>query len=68
MLQKHINFLKMIKEDYLDYFSRNTHTEKKAVKMLILRLKRGESVALFGKNGAGKSTITKNDNRCMLSN
>lgn len=33
--------------------------EKKAVNDVCFKIKRGESVALFGKNGAGKSTILK---------
>ena len=35
------------------------HKEKKAVNNASFAIKRGESVALFGKNGAGKSTILK---------
>lgn len=35
------------------------YTEKKAVNQVNFAIKRGESVALFGKNGAGKSTILK---------
>lgn len=33
--------------------------EKKAVNDVSFQIKRGESVALFGKNGAGKSTVLK---------
>ena len=33
--------------------------EKKAVNDVSFEIKRGESVALFGRNGAGKSTILK---------
>ena len=33
--------------------------EKKAVNDVSFEIRRGESVALFGKNGAGKSTILK---------
>ena len=35
------------------------YKEKKAVNNVSFDIKRGESVALFGKNGAGKSTILK---------
>lgn len=35
------------------------YTEKKAVNDVNFEIKRGESVALFGRNGAGKSTILK---------
>lgn len=35
------------------------YQEKKAVDNVSFQVKRGESVALFGKNGAGKSTILK---------
>lgn len=34
-------------------------TEKKAVNQVSFEISRGESVALFGRNGAGKSTILK---------
>lgn len=35
------------------------YTEKKAVNNVNFEIRRGESVALFGRNGAGKSTILK---------
>ena len=35
------------------------HSEKKAVNEVSFEIKRGEAVAIFGKNGAGKSTILK---------
>ena len=35
------------------------YKEKKAVNDVSFKIERGESVALFGKNGAGKSTILK---------
>ena len=35
------------------------HTKKKAVDNISFSVKKGESVAIFGKNGAGKSTVLK---------
>lgn len=44
----------------LSVFSKRVpHKEKKAVDNVSFEIRRGESVALFGKNGAGKSTILK---------
>ena len=40
-------------------FKNVAHKEKRAVNNVSFAIKRGESVALFGKNGAGKSTILK---------
>jgi UDP-N-acetylglucosamine 2-epimerase (non-hydrolysing) len=48
------------KRRLLSVFSKKvTYTEKKAVDGVTFRVKQGESVALFGRNGAGKSTILK---------
>lgn len=41
------------------FSSKVKYKENKAVKKLSLEVRRGESVALFGRNGAGKSTILK---------
>ena len=40
-------------------FKKINYNPKKAVNNVSFEIKRGESVALFGKNGAGKSTILK---------
>ena len=40
-------------------FKKTAHKEKRAVNNVSFEIKRGEAVALFGKNGAGKSTILK---------
>ena len=41
------------------FFKKVPYKEKKAVNNVSFNVKRGESVAIFGKNGAGKSTILK---------
>ncbi len=41
------------------FFKGIPYKEKKAVNNVSFSVKRGESVAIFGKNGAGKSTILK---------
>ena len=48
------------KQRFLGIFSKKIkYKENKAVNDLSFCVKKGESVALFGKNGAGKSTIMK---------
>lgn len=61
---KHVTKMyKLFKNDkqrFKAVFSKNTKYKKKiAVNDLSFQIKKGESVALFGKNGAGKSTILK---------
>ena len=41
------------------FFKKVPYKEKKAVNNVSFKIQKGESVAIFGKNGAGKSTILK---------
>ena len=59
-VNKTYKLFKSDKQRFLGLILKNiTCKENKAVNDVSFQIKRGESVALFGKNGAGKSTILK---------
>ncbi len=57
---KQYKLYKSDKQRFLGIFSKRIpYKEKKAVNDVSFKINRGEAVALFGKNGAGKSTVLK---------
>ena len=59
-VNKTYKLFKSDKQRFLGLILKNIKCkENKAVNDVSFQIKRGESVALFGKNGAGKSTILK---------
>lgn len=57
---KQYKLYKSDKQRFLGIFSKKIpYKEKKAVNDVSFKINRGEAVALFGKNGAGKSTVLK---------
>lgn len=50
------------------FFKKIPYREKRAVNEVSFKINKGESVAIFGRNGAGKSTILKMITRSNISN